>query len=368
MKKKAKEILVAVVLILVFLVGCSTNVAEEKKDSNTQNKETATIDKQEIETLKYGITPGTIRTAIVLLADHLGYFEEEGVDVEFVDISDAPAALTSISANKGEVDIWGTGIVPGLNFIANGSDLTIFAGTAAEGGAIIAKNEDIDAYKDLSAYENIKIATVRADTAWVTGREVLKEKGIDVDSIEVIEVDGQVAVAQAIAKGEATLGFLPTEFAKKFEDLGVGIVYEVGELAPLYVCCRQITSTALLEEKEDAFVNFLTASLRASEYYEDEANRAEIIQFLADYSNQTEEYVNEYLFENRTIMTVDPNKNGIDTYYSSLVDAGYFDGDVDINEHVDTNVYKQALNRVVQKEPENPFYQSLVTIYNQNNS
>ena len=89
---------------------------------------------KEAQTIKFGVMPGTIRTAVVLLADHLGYYKEEGVDVEIREVANATAALTSISLAKGELDIWGTGIVPDLNFIANGSDLVIFEGTAAEGG------------------------------------------------------------------------------------------------------------------------------------------------------------------------------------------------------------------------------------------
>ena len=106
---------------------------------------------------------------------------------------------------KDEIDVWGTGIVPDLNFIANGSDLVIFEGTAAEGGAIIAKPENVEKYKDLSKYENITIATVRADTAWVVSRGYLKKQGVNVDSINVMEVDSQVNVAEAVNKGEARL-------------------------------------------------------------------------------------------------------------------------------------------------------------------
>ena len=164
---------------------------------------------KEAQTIKFGVMPGTIRTAVVLLADHLGYYKEEGVNVEIREVANATAALTSISLAKGELDIWGTGIVPDLNFIANGSDLVIFEGTAAEGGAIVAKPENVAKFKDITPanYNGIKIATVRADTAWVVSRAHLEKVGVDVNSIQVIEVDSQVNVAEAVNKGEAVLGF-----------------------------------------------------------------------------------------------------------------------------------------------------------------
>lgn len=299
----------------------------------------------ESKTIKFGIQPGTIRTAVVLLADHLGYYKEEGVDVEFVEAADATAALTSISMSKGDIDVWGTGIVPDLNFIANGSDLVIFSGTAAEGGAIIAKPENAETYKDFSSYNDITIATVRADSAWVVSRGYLQKQGVDVDSINVMEVDSQVNVAEAVNKGEAQLGFLPAEYAVKYND-SVDVVYEVGELEPLYVCCRQVTSRQTLEDKKDELIAFTRANIRALEYYQDEANRDEIVKYLADYSDQTEDYVYTYLFENRTVMTIDPNRQGVIDYYDSLVDAGYFSGDIDIENHITTEIYDEALSQL----------------------
>ncbi|WP_368286813.1 ABC transporter substrate-binding protein [Coprococcus comes] len=37
-------------------------------------------------TIKFAIQPGTIRTAIVILANELGYYKEEGVDVDSIQL------------------------------------------------------------------------------------------------------------------------------------------------------------------------------------------------------------------------------------------------------------------------------------------
>ena len=345
MKKANKIISLSLSAILLggILGGCG-------------NKET---NDEALGTLKFGVTPGTIRTAVVLLADHLGYYEQEGVNVELVEVADTTAALTSISLSKGEVDIWGAGIVPDLNFIANGSDLVIFSGTAAEGGAIISKPENVEAYKDFSNYHDITIATVRADSAWVVSRGYLLKLGIDVDNdIKVMEVDSQVNVAEAVNKGEAQLGFLPAEFAAKYSD-SMDVVYEVGELEPMYVCCRQVTSRKTLTDKRDELIAFTKANIKALEYYQDEANRDAIVKYFAEYSDQTEEYVYSYLFENRTVMTVAPNKDGIVDYYNSLVNAGYFTGSIDIENHITTDIYEQALTELINENPNDSFFPSL---------
>ena len=86
----------------------------------------AEVDTSEENTIRFANNPGTIRYAIVILADQLGLYEVEGVNVEFSPIQDNVATLTAISTGKKEVDVLGTGIVPDLTFIANGSDLVLF--------------------------------------------------------------------------------------------------------------------------------------------------------------------------------------------------------------------------------------------------
>ncbi len=370
--KKIITLFLALAVTGSALTGCGSKSAGQSA-SGTQNT-SATSDAAaddiafdaEENTIRFATQPGQIRTAINILADQLGYYKEEGVNVEFVNAA-GTEALTAITTGK-DVDVLGTGIVPDLTFIANGSDLVVFEGTAAEGGAIISKPENVDTYKDLSNYADITAAMVRGESSWTVIRTQLKNAGVDPGSVTLMEVDSEANVAQAVAKGEADVGFLPVEKANSFLDVGIAIVYEVGELEPQYVCCRQVTSSAKLAEKRDAFVKFTIANLRAWEYYEDESNRDEIIKLLADFSGQTEEYVENYLFVNRTVLTLDPNKKGVETYYESLKDSGYFDNtDVDVSDHIDTSVYSDALNTLLKREPDNAFYQNKLELFQQYN-
>lgn len=323
-------------------------------------------------TINFGITvgPGSIRTAIVILADKLGYLKDEGININYREVSDAASALTSLSLGKEDLDVWGTGIVPDLTFITNGSDLVIFEGTAAEGGAIISLPENVDKFKDLKNFANTTVAMVRNQTSWVVTRELMREQGIDVNSINLKFVDSQVNVAQAVKKGEADTGFLPVEFANQFRSSGVELVREVGELVPNYVCCRQVTSRKSLNKKRDTFVKFTKANLRAWNYFENPANRENVIKILADFSGQKENYINQYFFVNHTLLTLDPNTNGIKSFYTAMVNSDYFTGKtpVDISNYIDSSVYKEALDEVVKENPDDEFYKVALknySIYNE---
>ncbi|MBU5435457.1 ABC transporter substrate-binding protein [Pseudoflavonifractor sp. MSJ-37] len=360
---KTAAILSTALTLSTVLAACGDSGSAGESTAPSASAAGASDVTAEENTIRFATQPGQIRTAINILADQLGYYEEEGVNVEFVNAS-STEALTAITTNKKDVDVLGTGIVPDLTFIANGSDLVVFEGTAAEGGAIISRQDDVEKYKDLKNYAGTTAAMVRGSSSWVITRAKLVESGVDVDSIKLLEVDSQANVAQAVAKGEADLGFLPIEYANSTLDLGTALVYEVGELDPQYVCCRQVTSSQKLSEKHDAFVKYTVANLRAWEYYEDEANRPEIIKTLADFSGQTEDYVENYLFVNRTFLTLDPNEKGIETFYESLSDSGYFDGDaVDVDEHIDTDIYAEALQEVLDRDPDDAFFQDKLEVF-----
>ena len=353
MKESVKflaAVLIAAATLVTGFTGCS------KKNS---------------ETINFGITmgPGSIRTAIVILADKLGYFKEEGVNVEFKEVADAASALTSLSLGKGDLDIWGTGIVPDLTFITNGSDLVIFEGTAAEGGAIISLPENVEKFKSLKNFENTTVAMVRNQTSWVVTRELMREQGLDVNSINLKFVDSQINVAQAVAKGEADTGFLPVEFANQFRPEGIELVREVGELVPNYVCCRQITSRKTFTTKRDALVKFSKANLRAWNYFENPSNRENVIKLLAEFSGQEPSYINQYFFVNHTLLTLDPNTNGISNFYTAMINSDYFTGKtpVDIENFIDSSIYKEALDAVAKENPNDEFYKAALKNYDKYN-
>ena len=88
-------------------------------------------------TLFVSFPTGNIRIAINILAQQKGYFTEEGVTVQEVNLGGMDA-LTAINGD-GNLDLLVTGFVPDLQAIGNGYDLTVIGGTAVEGGAVIAK-------------------------------------------------------------------------------------------------------------------------------------------------------------------------------------------------------------------------------------
>ncbi|MCH5208326.1 MAG: hypothetical protein J1F04_05535 [Oscillospiraceae bacterium] len=334
---------------------------------------------------------GNIRVAVNILALKLGYFDEEGVSITPVNLIGMDA-LTAIN-NTNDLDVLGAGFVPDLQALASGYDLTFIAGTAVEGGSVIAKKGSAATYRDAgniinaNAFTTAKLGLVRNEASWVVTRQYLLDSGVSEDVLTAIEDESSgnityyaenTEVAQAVQKGEIELGFLPMEYALLYADAyELEVVAAAGDLQPDYVCCREVTTPAKLSEKKDAFIAYETARIRAFEYYKqgetDSAVRENVIRIVADYSGKESDYVETYLYGGVTKYAIDPNTEGIRKYVVAAYNSGALSsaaidyGTYDITQNVDTSAYKTALDNLIAAYPDNSFYAGLLTQYNGSN-
>ncbi len=362
---------------------------EQADDAAADTEEAATQDKG---TLKVSFMTGNIRIAINILALEKGYFAEEGVTVEPVNIG-GQDALTAINGSDDQLDILNTGFVPDLQAIGSGYDITVIGGTAVEGGAVIAKSGNTAAYQDASTIINLdavkeaRLGFVRNESSWVITRQYLLDNGVSEEEIAAIEDEAngnisyyqdETAVAQAVQKGEVDLGFLPMEYALLYGDAyELEVVTPAGSLQENYVCCREVTSPAKLAEKHDAFVAYETARIRAFDYYKqgetDEAIKQDVVDTVANYSGKEADYVETYLYGGVTKYATDPNTKGIVKYVQAatnsglLASAGVDFATYDITQNIDVSAYEEAINALVEREPDNQTYAELLTQFEADN-
>lgn len=371
-----------------------TDVEEAKVAETTEKVEEATTETtvQPGDNKLYVSFPtGNIRVTVNILADQLGYFEEEGVEVIPVNLA-GPNALTAIDSGSEELDVLTVGFIPDLQALASGYDLAFVGGTAVEGGAIVAKSGEASKYLDgdkisVDAFTNAKLGYVRNESSWVVARQYLLDNGVSEDTIAAIEneTDGnttfyaeEIETAQAVQKGEIELGFLPMEFALLYADAyELELVTPAADLQPNYVCCREVTSNTKLNEKKDAFIAYETARIRAWEYYKkgetDEAIKNDVVNIVSAYSGKEADYVETYLYGGVTKFSCDPNSNGIQSFAKAAYNSGALSGAAvdfntyDLTQNIKTDAYKSALDKLVVANPDDEFYGELVDLYNQYN-
>ena len=359
MTKKITSLILALVITLAALAGTALAEGTEKG------------------TLYVSFPTGNIRIAINILAQQLGYFSEEGVKVEEVNLGGMDA-LTAINGD-GNLDLLTTGFVPDLQAIGNGYDLVIIGGTAVEGGAVItkegeaAKYQDADKVINIDAVLNATLGFKRNEAAWVITRQYLLDNGVSAEQIATIEDE-----AAGHVKFYADETAVALEYALLYADAyGLEIVTPAGALQENYVCCRETTSAARLAEKADTFTAYERARIRAFEYYkagESDADiRANVVNTVVKWSGKEPDYVETYLYGGVTKYAVDPNTKGIIRYVEAANNSGLLKsaaidfGTYDITANVDTTVYLNALNSLIEEKPDNAFYAELLADYNEAN-
>ena len=383
--KKAGLILLTAALATGILGGCGKNESAKGSSDNGGSEKKV----ENVGTLNVSFPTGNIRVAINILALKLGYFDEEGVKVNPVNLS-GMNALTAINEDDGQLDILTAGFVPDLQALASGYDLSFIAGTAVEGGAVIAKKGNADKFKDASKKINLDVISeaqlgfVRNESSWVVTRQYLLDNGVSADKIKEIEdektgrikyYEEPINTAQAVQKGEIEVGFLPMEFALLYADsYDLEIIVAAGDLQPDYVCCREVTSTKKLADSKAAFVAYEKARIRAFEYYEkgetDSEVKNKVVDTVAEYSGKEKDYVETYLYGGVTKYATDPNTNGIVAYVNAAYNSGLLASaqldfsTYDIKKNIDTSVYKEALDTLIKDNPDNAFYKQLNDQFN----
>ena len=135
-----------------------------------------------------------------------------------------------------------------------------------------------------------------------------------------------------------------------------------------FPCCRQSTNRKAFEEKRSALIKFEIANLRA---YADIVNdHDKTIASLVAYSGQPEEYVENVIYGTDGYVAamefeMDPYTDAVKEFYADMVDNGDIeDANKDlIDEHLDSTIYKAALDEVVRRGENADIYTTLLETY-----
>lgn len=353
MKKKLLAITLSFAMILAAAAVMTSCGSEEPAED------------AEVVTLKVGMIGKDIKTACVIMAKELGYFDDAGVDVQFEKVNSLPDGLTAVSMDK--LDILPYGVIPSCSFISQGTDVVVFGGTISEGSEGVSKT-DVK-YTKLSDFEGKKIACFRMETGHMVLKGLLREAKVDA---EFIYMDSQQSIVEAVNKGECDIGMVNSGFGYVAMQSGLHVAFQVGDFEKDFPCCRQTASRTAVTEKRDALVKFEMAALRAYATYQND--RETTIKTLAKYSGQEEAYVEAIMYgtdayDNAMIVSLDPNKKKVSDFYDVMKANGDIDAgtEYDINDYIDTSIYEDALKNLIKEGKDKELFEKLLTEFEANN-
>jgi NitT/TauT family transport system substrate-binding protein len=381
MKKRIVLLTLALtaILSLTSCGGNSGNAAPAEKPAASAGSETpkpadeapksAEAEKEVPETSVIRWNYGTSGNVLVTIAEEKGYFEEEGLTIEFVSATANADAMALLATGKTDV-VSNSGTSNPLQQIASGVDLTVFGGHMVDGSMpVVAKKGT-----KWNGVEDLIGKKFACNPSYFAFTGAVMDLGYEdpLSAVEWVVYTNYNDALAAVVRGEVDYALQGTgqNYAVKNMD-EVDIVAYQGDVMPNYSCCRLVTQTSFIEENPITVKHLMKALIRAQQYYE--ANKEEAITLQAENIGTSEEYVAAYMLNDNYIVNPDPLKNPVIRAWDILDKTGFLSEkakNIDIRDHINTELYKAALDEVIaehgDEDPE--FYKDLLAFYEENNS
>ncbi|HIW76377.1 MULTISPECIES: ABC transporter substrate-binding protein [Gordonibacter] len=366
---------VAAATACLGLVGCGDGKAPQAEPANQDNQtapDAIAADFREQgkgQHLVVGRRGKLFKIAPSVIADKLGYFAEEGCDVEFqqVELAEAFASLAT-----GNLDVMLMGVVQTCEYIAKGTPMYMFGGTVLNGTEILATDAFDTPLNAPEDFKGLRIGFQRSETGQIHFRAWLKQAGLDIEGGDVtfIPLDNEQANVEATLKGEVDLCLVNNAFGYINSERGIKVVGAVPNFTGDYPCCRQNASEKAYKQKFRSLVDFEIAILRGYQVFKNDPDTA--IPLMVEYSEQSEDYVRAALYGSDTYEAVmnlspDPCRNAVIDFYESLKTVGTIDTAAPpVDDFVVTDVYRAALDTLMEREPNEQVWKDLDALYRQN--
>ena len=354
----------AVVAAAGTLAGCGGNPGS---NSSEETKEEAFMSEGKGQHLVCAVTVKLIKIAPAIMADQLGYFKEEGCDVEFQTVALADA-MASMSVNKLDIDLFG--VVPACSYVSQGTEIFVFGGTILNGSEMISTTKFDRDLKTAEDFRGLKIDCSREESGQIFLKAYLQNNGLELGKdVEFEYVDNPTTALEGLRSGQCDLfitnNAMGYSYSTSMDDIKVAGI--PADITGNYPCCRQNCSEEAYHKKFLSLVDFEVALIRGYDYYLN--NKEDVIKRLVEYSAQPADYVEAAMYGTGTYRNVmdlspDPHTKEVVAYYQAMIDIGEIEqSDYDMADYAVPYVYKKALDILIEREPGNATYKKLLEDY-----
>jgi NitT/TauT family transport system substrate-binding protein len=306
---------------------------------------------------------------LVAVAYDLGYFKEAGLDVDLNILNTEVNADQLMAVTTGKMDIAnGGGTTAPLLFIEQGNDIVIIGGTMGEGASLITTAENAPQYADFSVTSlyGKKIGVKRANTGDVALRGWIARNGGDLSRITFVELDSPATILEAVRKGELDAGNIYVNWRQVAESQGFKVVLHIDQVSPNFPCCRIATTRKNIEARRDEYVALLKGLIRAYKVFtEDREKTLDIAD--AHYDADRELKRSIYYDYGHYTLSPDPASKRVQEFYAGMTFVGYAKGTADIPGHIDTSLYRDALDQILKEYPNDEFFKKVKKEFDENN-
>ena len=308
-----KKIILSLTIFLIIILVAIGILSNKKEDSNLKNITVAEV-------------AHSIFYAPMYAADSLGYFEEEGLNVDIILTSGADAVAAAVMSDDAEIGFCGS---EQSIYIYNGGEknyLVNFAGLTKRDGSFIVgrKNKKFDIKKLKGTH---LIAGREAGMPAMTLAYTLNQNDIDLDELKFDTSIAFASMSGAFIGGTGDYVALFEPTALQLEKQGFGyVVASLGELGGEVPYTTYMTKKSYLEDNKDVIEGFTKAIQKGLDYVFTHTDKevAEVItSYFPDTSmNDLTEVIKRYRDADSWYRTTYITKEGFDRVQDIMDNSG----------------------------------------------
>lgn len=373
--KRLLAALLAAALSLPALTACSgSSAASSAASAPAASAEPAA----EPVTLDVGLLGTSVKPVGVLVARALGYFEEEGVNINFQTVSSMNDAYVAVST--GDLDVYLFSSTAAATFISQGvTSLRVFGGTAGEGSEIMAAKDSGITLGSADDLVGKTIACQMPETGQMVLKNYLTRQGYTISTdgseadVQFIYVNDSNTAIEGCVKGEYDLCITNACLGYYADDYGTELVGTVADFVETYPCCRQTCNQTTYETEFDALVKFETAALRGYAFARE--HEEETLDILEEYSGENRDFLRAQIYGTEDYtpamrLSLDPDSDACVAFYQAMENIGAIENvtDVDWDQYVVTDVYRTVLADLSAREPGSALWAELTDYFEAHNT
>ena len=317
----------------------------------------ATPEKLDHVNMAYNPATGNI---LGFIAIDSGIAAEEGLEFELIPFSNSTDALNALQAGKVDMGV-SFGTIAPLTFVTQGADFTIFGGYVS-GGMPVYGDPNIE-YTGVETFVGKTVAVARMYTPDLVWRGAMMKAGYDLSKdVTIIEFKTPAEMLGAVSSGKADIGIGTNSTYLQAVAAGLNIMTWSNDLDPMHVCCRPVANTSWINNNPDMVKRLLRAWIRAEEVLINDPEYCVTLNM--KYMELDEDQSRIMLLETNQVFESDPKSNGVRYMWELMGELDYAETDgINIEDHINADLYKQALDELVSENPDNQTFKEFAERY-----
>jgi len=343
MRTRARNKMTVWMTALLVLILITTGCGGAQNNGATPSNGNAGEQPKESVKWVHGIIVPRLDSGYQLMAKEKDFFKKYGVNIEYKEFDGDVSALQALVA--GQVDSIEANPASSLAAIQQGAKLKIIGATLTGNPLLIYAKSSIKSFEDLKG-KTIGV-TAPGSMPDMTLKGMLKAKGIDINSVNIVVsgTDAQRYQALVAGKLDATAG--TSDYVSNAATDGINILAYASDVIPNYPRFVVIANEQSLQQRPQGAVGFLAAQMEGLTYaleHRDEAIAlaAKTMKMPANTPSLAQVY-DEYKNKNYVSPKGEIPVEKIEWLQNLMIDLGRMTSKVDIKSIVDQSYRDQAL-------------------------